>query len=62
MLRGFARYATAGRFWQILLQSGFKSVGISLSDGRDIPKVTPTIAPLANLDLMPSLRKICRIW
>jgi hypothetical protein len=44
MPRGFARYAAESRFWLILLQPGFKSIGISCCDDQDMPTVSPTIA------------------
>jgi hypothetical protein len=49
MPRGFAQYATAGRFWQILLRPGFKSIGISSFDGHDMPTVAPTIGRSSNI-------------
>jgi hypothetical protein len=48
MPHGFAQYASAGRFWRILLWPGFKSVGISCCDGCNMPTVAPTIARSAN--------------
>jgi hypothetical protein len=36
MPRGFVRYATASRFWQILLQPNFKS-GLSGCDACNMP-------------------------
>jgi hypothetical protein len=48
MPRGFAQYATAGRFWLIFQLPIFKSIGILHCDGRDMPTAAPTIAQSAN--------------
>jgi hypothetical protein len=60
MPRGFARYATAGRFWRILLRPGFKSIIISHCDSRDMPIVTPTIARSANTRLWIRCRVVAK--